>query len=179
MKQLKDNMWPINADISERSNYDFYETNDGKYGIYFSNIDEYGGMKFSSPVQIWANKQQPKLLFQSKKIKFEFQQARSCYYLEKSNIIVLLTPCSRNNDYDLLYILLDLKNNKFAVINAPNFDLEEIDKNEIRYVLNFRYSYDEETKDKISKEDGETFYLNESTWYNIDRLHKACIFVFG
>ena len=174
MRQLKDNIWQIKADISGRSDYDFFETEDGKYAVYFSHIDEYGMMKFVSPIQIWTDKQNPKNLFQSKKLKFEFQYSRSCYYLDKSDIIVLLTPCHRQNQCDLLYVLLDLKKGQFAIINSPNFDLKEIDKYKVQLALNFRYSYDQVTKDKVSKDDGSNINLSELNWHHIDKLDNIC-----
>lgn len=174
MRQLKDNIWQINADISDRSDFEFFETEDGKYCIYFSSIEEYGMMKYVSSVQIWTNRQNPKILFQSKKIKFEFQYSRSCYYLDKSDIIVLLTPCLRQNTYDLFYVLLDLAKAQFSIINAPNFDLNEIDKFEVKLVLNFRYSYDQLTKDKISKGEDSNINLNQLAWHRIDNLENIC-----
>ena len=174
MRQLKDNIWQIKADISGRSDYDFYETDDGKYVVFFSQIDEYGMMKFVSPVQIWTDKLNPKKMFQSQKLNFEFQYSRSCYYLDKSDIIVLLTPCLRQNQFDLLYVLLDLTKGQFAIINSPNFDLKEIDKFKVQLTLNFRYSYDQVTKDKISKDDGLNINLSELTWYHIDKLDNIC-----
>ncbi|MCC6724703.1 MAG: hypothetical protein IT258_09345 [Saprospiraceae bacterium] len=174
MRQLKDNTWQIKAYISGRSDYDFFETEDGRYGIYFSEIVEYGMMKFVSPIQIWTDKQNPKKIFQSKKIKFEFQYSRSCYYLEKSDIIVLLTPCHRQNQYALLYVLLDLTKGQFALINSPNFDLKEIGKFKVQLTLNFRYSYDQVTKDKISKDNGSNINLSELNWHPIDKLDNIC-----
>lgn len=174
MRQIKDNIWQIKADISGRSDYAFFETGDGRYGIYFEHIEEYGMMKFISPIQIWTDKHNPKNIFLSKKIKFEFQFSRSCYYLSKSDIIVLLTPCLRQGQYDLLYVLLDLTKGQFSIVNAPNFDLKEIDKFKAQLALNFRYNYDKVMKDKISKDDGSNINLAELTWHNIDKLDNLC-----
>lgn len=174
MRQLKDNIWQINANISGRSNYEFFETEDGKYGVYFSQIEEYGMMKFVSPVQIWTGKQNPRVLFQSKNLKFEFQDSRSCYYLDTSNIVVLLTPCFRQNQYELLYVLLDLTQGQFAILTTSNFDLKEIDSFKVQLALNFRYSYNQTTKDKISKDDGSNVELTELTWHHIDKLDNIC-----
>lgn len=179
MRQLKDNIWKIKADISGRSDYDFFETEDEKYGVYFSQIDEYGMMKFVSPVQIWTDKQNPKNLFQSNKLKFEFQYSRSCYYLDKSDIIVLLTPCLRKNQYDLLYVLLDLTKGQFAILNSPNFDLKEIDSFKVQLALNFRYSYDQVTKNKISKDDSSNINLRKLTWHHINKLDNIASTVAG
>ena len=108
-------------------------------------------MKFISSVQIWNDKENSRLLFQSRKIKFEYQDNESCYYLDKSDILVLLTPCIHQKYYDLLYVLFDFNKNIFAIINEPNFQLTEIDKNLVRLDTNFRYSYDEQKKSKLLK----------------------------
>jgi len=89
-------MWDIKPNVTGREDYDFFETENEKYGIYFSDIDEYGMMKFVSPVQIWIEKSNPIRIFQSDKIKFEYQFNHSCYYFEKSNTIALLMPCYRD-----------------------------------------------------------------------------------
>lgn len=131
-------------------------------------------MKFVSPIEIWTDRRNPKILFRSKKTKFEFQHSRSCYYLDKSNIIALLTPCLRQNHYDLLYVLIDLTKEQFAIINAPDFDLKELGNNEIKLVLNFRYSYDQAAKDKIAMDDGKIIYLNKLAWHGTDILDNKC-----
>jgi hypothetical protein len=174
MRQLKDNIWKIKADISGRWDYDFFETEDGKYAVYFSKIDEYGTMKFISPVQILSDKENPKNLFHSKKIGFEYQHSRSCYYLEKSDILVLLTPCLRQNHYDLLYVLLDLTKGCFAIMKSPDFDLKEIGSFKVQLVLNFRYSYDQATKDQISNNEGLSIDLKALSWHIIDELDNIC-----
>ena len=48
MKSLKNQIWNIQAQTKGRTDFDFYVTNNNEYGIYFSNIDEYGMMKFFS-----------------------------------------------------------------------------------------------------------------------------------
>jgi len=52
-------IWNI-SDARDQPGQSFYETPGGKYGIGFYNIDEYGMMKFFSPVRIWTNKLEPK-----------------------------------------------------------------------------------------------------------------------
>lgn len=79
MTRATDHIWQIKANTKVRSDFDFFESDDKKYGIYYSNIDEYGMMKFVSPVQIWTDKENPRLLFQSTHIKFEYQNSQSCY----------------------------------------------------------------------------------------------------
>src|SRR5579862_8006923 len=107
MKQTKNHLWNISADTAGRTNYDFFVTDNDEYAICFSDIDEYGMMKFVSPVQIWANQSNPALVFHHPGIRFEYQQDESCYYLKQSGIVVLLTPCSRGAHFNLLYVLFD------------------------------------------------------------------------
>ena len=177
MTSSSKNIWQIQADTKGRSDFDFFVTHDDKYGIYFSNIDEYGMMKFVSPVQIWTDKEKPRLLFQSSKIQFEYQQGESCYYLDKSDVIVLLTPCVHEKYFDLPYVLLDFNKSSFALINAPNFRLTEADKGTIRQDIDFRYSYDENIKLKISTDDRKLIDLKSLEWYDIKLIDKACSFV--
>jgi hypothetical protein len=176
MIQSKGNIWPIQADTTGRDDFDFFITANGKYGIYYSDIDEYGMMKFVSPVQIWTDKENPRLLFQSKELQFEYQHGSSCYWLDKSDILVLLAPCPHQTHSDLLYILVDFNRKVFSTINAPNFRLTEIDKNLVRLDLDFRYSYDEDTKEKISKDNGRLIELNLLKWYDIKEI-DTCNFV--
>jgi hypothetical protein len=154
--------------------YDLFVTNDNRYSIKFSEIEEYGMLKFISSVQIRNDKQNQQLLFQSRKIKFEYQNGESCYYLDKSDIVILLTPCTCQKYFDLLYVLFDFNKNVFTTINVPNFRLTEIDKNLVKLEINFRYSYDENVKDQILQDDGKLIDLTKLTWYNIDEIDKAC-----
>ena len=174
MKSSKSQLWNIKAEIQGRNDFDFYVTNNNAYAIYFSNIDEYGIMKFVSPVQIWSNEENPRLLFDNNKIKFEFQYSESCYYLDKSDIIVLLTPCQRHDFFDLLYVLLDFNKEEFAIINAPNFILAEIQKGIVRFDIHFRYVYDEITKANVLKENGKLVHLSDLKWRNLRELDNIC-----
>ena len=174
MEHTSEDIWKIQADIKGRSNFDFFATPSGKYNIYFSNIDEYGMLKFVSPIQIWTDKESPKLIFKSNKIQFEYQYDESCYYLEKSDILVLMTPCYRKEYYDLLYVLLDFNKNSFTIINAPNFRLVELDRNLVQLDLKFRYSYDEQTEKQISKENGLQIDLTKSQWFAMEYLDNVC-----
>jgi hypothetical protein len=177
MTQSSNDIWQIKADTNGRSDFDFFVTPDDKYSIYFSSIDEYGMMKFVSPVQIWTDKENPRLIFQSGKIKFEYQHGDSCYYLDKSDIIILLTPCVHEKYIDLFYVLFDFNKNRFAIINAPNFRLTEIDQGIIRQDVDFRYSYDDDTKIKISLDDGKLIDLSSLEWHSIKFIDKVCSFV--
>ena len=154
MTQSSNEIWQIQADTKGRTNFDFFATSNNKYAVYFSKFDEYGMLKFVSSVQIWTDKENPRLLFQSQQIKFEYQNGESCYYLDKSDILVLLTPCIHQKYFDLLYVLFDFNKNVFATINAPNFLLTEIDRNLIRLDIHFRYSYNEQIKKQILQDDG-------------------------
>ena len=170
MKQAPDQIWRINADTINRGDYDFFVSDDGKYGVCFSNINEYGQMLFISNVQIWTDRLNPKLLFESGRISFEYQFSRSCYYFEKSGFVVLMTPNLGHLPFKLVYVILDFSRMKFAMIDAPNFDLIETDKERIKLKLNFRYYYDKELENQISKEDGLEIDLAHSTWHELDQL---------
>jgi hypothetical protein len=174
MMQSSKEIWQIQADTKGRNDFDFFVTTDNKYGVYFSEIDEYGMMKFVSPVQIWTDRETPRLLFQSRQIKFEYQHGESCYYLEKSDILVLLTPCIHEKYFDLLYILFAFNKKSFSIINAPNFRLTEIDKGVIRQDTEFRYNYDEDVKVQISQDNGKLIDLNLLEWQEIKHIDKTC-----
>ena len=177
MNQSSINIWQIQADTKGREDYDFFVTPDERYIVYFSNIDEYGMMKFISPVQIWIDKESPRLLFQSRNIKFEYQHSDTCYYLDKSDVLVLLTPCIHEKYFDLLYVLLDFNKDAFAIINAPNFRLTEIDKGYVRLDVDFRYSYDEHIQKHISQDNGKLIELELLEWHNLKNLDTACSLV--
>ena len=170
MIRSTDHIWQIKANTKGRSDFDFFESDNKKYGIYYSNIDEYGMMKFVSPVQIWTDKENPRLLFQSTHIKFEYQNSQSCYYLELSDIVVLLIPRFCKDQFELFYILFDLKVKSFAILNCVNFDLTEISKSEIRLDLNFRYSYDQNFQDQIAKDNGKLLILESLDWNSLNEL---------
>ena len=167
-------MWKIRANVKGRSDFDFFVTLDDKYSIYFSNIDEYGIMKFASPVQIWTDKENPRLLFESNKIHFEYQKGESCYYLNKSDILVLLTPCIRQNSFDLPYVLFDFNRSMFTTINAPNFKLTEIDRNIVQLDIHFRYNYDGQTREKILTDNGRRIDLAQQEWHEVNNIDKVC-----
>ena len=170
MRQSSKDIWQIKADTKGRGDFDFFITSNEKYGIYYSSIDEYGMMKFVSPVQIWTDKENPRLIFQSGQIKFEYQYQESCYYLDKSDILVLMTPCNHQKYFDLPYVLFDFNKNIFTTINAPNFRLTEIGNYLIQLDLNFRYSYDEEIKNQISQDNGKEMDLTKLIWYSLKKL---------
>lgn len=171
-----DKIWDIQANIKGRNDFAFFVTNDEKYGVYFSRFDEYGMLKFVSSIQVWNNKEKPRLLFQSRQIKFEYQYSESCFYLDKSDLLVLLTPCIHKEHYDLLYILFDFNKNIFAIINAPNFRLVEVDRNIIRLNKNFRYIYDDKTERQIANDDEKQIDLTKIQWQDMNNIDKACSF---
>lgn len=174
MIQSLNNIWKIQADVKGRGDFDFFITPNEKYSVYYSNIDEYGMMKFVSPVQIWTDKENPRLLFKSGQIKFEYQESESCYYLEKSDILVLLTPCIHQKYFDLVYVLFDFNKNAFSMINAPNFQLKEVDTGLVCLELRFRYIYDEGTKKHIKGDNGRLVDLNLLEWHDLKNIDKVC-----
>jgi hypothetical protein len=174
MTPSNDKLWNIQADTKGRQDFAFFITSDEKYGIYFSDFNEYGMMKFVSPVQIWTDKQNPKLIFKSNKVQFEYQDNESCYYLDKSDILVLLTPCFRDKYYDLLYVLFDVRQNQFTTINNPNFRLTEIEKNFVRLDSHFRYVYDEEIKQQILVDNKKQIDLTKLAWHDIKHIDNVC-----
>ena len=174
MTPSTDNLWDIQVDTNGRMDFAFFVTPDEKYGIYFSEFNEYGMLKFVSPVQIWIDKQNPKLIFKSNKVQFEYQDNESCYYLGKSDILVLLTPCFHDKYYDLLYVLLDFGQNRFTTINAPNFLLTELEKNVVRLDNHFRYVYEEQTKQQILRDDGKQIDLVKLAWHDIKHIDNVC-----
>ena len=174
MTHSTDNIWNIGADTEGRQNFSFFVTNDEKYGVYFSDINEYGMLKFVSPVQVWTDKRNPKLIYKSNTIRFEFQYNESCYYLDKSNILVLMTPCFRNKYYDLLYVLFDFGPERFATINAPNFLLIELERNLVQLNSQFRYVYDDQTKQEVLKDNGKQIDLAKLPWHDIKNADKLC-----
>jgi hypothetical protein len=164
----------IQSVTNTKGNSDLFITNDNKYSIEFSKIEEYGMMKFVSPVEVWAGIENSILLFRSSKIKFEYQFSQSCYYLDKSDIIVLLTPCIHQDYVNLLYVLFDFNKNIFTTINAPNFLLTEITKSLVRLDLHFRYIYADEIKKKISQDNGKQIDLKSLIWNDIKSIDKVC-----
>jgi len=176
MTSSSDHKLNVQSVIDTKGSYDLFVTDDAKYSIEFSKIEEYGMMKFFSSVSIWKDKEASELLFQSKRIKFEYQDDDSCYYLDKSDIIVLLTPCEHQKYFELLYVLFDFNKNVFATINAPNFRLTEISQGVIRFELDFRYSYDEETQKKIASDNGKLIELKLLDWHDIKHIDKTCKF---
>ncbi|HMC85257.1 MAG TPA: hypothetical protein VKI61_07015, partial [Chitinophagaceae bacterium] len=131
-------------------------------------------MKFVSPVTVWAGKDNPKLLFERNIIKFEYLFSDSCYYLEKSDIIVLMTRCHRLGFFDLLYVLFDFNRDQFALINAPNFKLTETVKGSIRLDIHFRYVYSKHSEEIILKDDGKVIHLDNLAWRNFKHLDEIC-----
>jgi hypothetical protein len=177
MTQSSNDISKIQADTKGRSDYEYFVTPDNKYSIYFSNIDEYGMMKFVSSVQIWTDKENPRLIFQSRKIQFEYQHGESCYYPEKSDVIVLFMPCVHEKYFDLPYVSFDFNKSAFALINAPKFRLTELEKGIIRQDIDFRYFYDEDIKIQISQDDGKILELTSLEWHDIKLIDKAFSFV--
>ncbi len=115
MTQSSNHNFNVKSVTSGQGTSDLFVTDDNKYSIEFLKIEEYGMMKFVSSVQIWDDKEDQQILFQSRQIKFEYQNDESCYYLDKSDILVLLTPCIHQNYYDLLYVLFDFNKNIFSL----------------------------------------------------------------
>ena len=164
----------IQSVTNSKGQSDLFVTSDNKYSIEFSNIEEYGMMKFISPVGVSSNVENSIQLFSSSKIKFEYQFNQSCYYLDKSDIIILLTPCRQTNRLDLLYVLFDFNKKVFATINAPNFQLTELNRYLVRLDLDFRYVYDAEAERKIALDNGKIIDLTELKWYDIKNIDNLC-----
>jgi hypothetical protein len=172
MKKIDQTNWKINEIIEIENNSTFFETDE--YLVQFSNIDEYGMLKFLSPIEIWKNKTNPIKIFENKKILFEYQYDRSCYFLKKSNLIVLLLWFYEpvNNSYKIPYILFDFNKNLFAILNYSNFDLIEKDASTIELKINFRWPYNEETQKIFEKNNKKIINLNQIKWLTFDKLNE-------
>jgi len=164
----------VESVTNQKGNTDLFVTYNNKYSIEFANITEYKMMNFISPVEIWTNTENSIQLFSSSKIKFEYQYTRSCYYLEKSDIIVLITPCYETKYVELLYVLFDFNEKVFTTINATNFDLTELENNIVRLDLHFRYCYDSEVEKQISIDNGKLIDLSKLDWHDITKIDKLC-----
>lgn len=81
-----------------------------------------------------------------------------------------MIPRFRKDQFELFYILFDFKIKSFSILNCVNFDLTEISKNEIRFDLNFRYSYDQNIQDQIAKDNGKLLTLGSLDWNSLNEL---------
>ena len=184
MTQSSEKTWGINSDTKDDKKISFFATENNKYGVYYFDINEYGLFKLVSPVQVWTDIHNPKLVFNSgrlnsgeKHFSFEYQNSSSCYYLELSDILVLLGNCFDQTGFELFYLLFDFNKHLFAILNASNFIPVEIAKDEIRLVIDFRYYYDQDIKDRISKEDGKILNVQTLEWYDINEIHNVCLLI--
>jgi len=182
MTQSSEKIWGINSDKKGDKNISFFSTENNKYGVYYFDINEYGFSKLVSPVQVWSDIHNPKLLFDSgrlqsgqKHFSFEYQNSSSCYYLELSDILVLLGNCFDQTEFELFYILFDFNKYQFAILRTANFIPIELAKDEIRLDIHFRYYYDQDIKEKILKDDGKVLSLKNFEWHDIDEINKVCL----
>ena len=149
-----------------------FETSDGNFLVHFYKIEEYGMMRFCSPVKIWRDKSAPKLVMDSVPIAFEYQFSRSVEYLSGSQVVCLLFPEISNTRIDYINVLIDIAKSEFATIRTLNFDLIEGLGRVIQLKLNPRYSYSEEELRQLSKREGERIELNKLDWMPLSKLGR-------
>jgi hypothetical protein len=174
MKELKDNYWNTGKDYSkDDKKFCFFETDDFKYIIIYDDIGEYGILNFVSSMEIWQEKEKPELIFKSEKRIFAFQFDRSCYYLEKTGLFVLLTICIPS--YQMCYMIMDIKKGLFAKIDCINYNLCEDDKGLIHLESNYRYFYPQRSnKEEFEKLHGAIISLQNLNWLSLNDMTNYC-----
>ncbi|CAN5898427.1 hypothetical protein BH11BAC7_BH11BAC7_18560 [soil metagenome] len=174
MKELESNYWNTgNSYLRNENFFCFWETDDQKYAVVYDNIVEYSLMKFISSIEIWQNKVKPELIFKSENEIFEFQFKRSCYYLEKSGLLVMLTTCIPS--YQMCYMVMDLKQKLFTKIDCINYDLCENNKGTIYLEPNYRYFYPQRNnKEEFEILKGMLFNPQKLIWFSANEFIRYC-----
>jgi hypothetical protein len=173
MKQIKENSWVIEKNASSTVwRTEYFESDNQEYLIFYDDIEEYGIMQCNSSVEIWKNKLNPQLIFKFGARRFECQSDR-CYYLEHSDILVLLTICIPQ--YQMCYMIIDPKEEKFSKVDCINYHLREAEKGEIVLTSNYRYYYpNHSVKEDFEKLNGAKFFLKDLEWVPLSEMTNYC-----
>jgi hypothetical protein len=179
MIQQRENEWNLPVNTMGRSDYSFYESEDGEYCIFYSEIGEYESGKYASPVQIWTDKSQPRIVYDSGRVPFEYQFNESCYYLPLSRMPVLLGHCGTDTRFTLRYLLFHFEEALFVTIEYPNFELLQIDANSVELKLKFRHYYSSDEKKRIALSDKKLIDLPSLNWKNIKEIKSLGLMLKG
>jgi hypothetical protein len=167
----------LDVKIVNQTRTDTQYTPDRRYKIVFSDIGEYGMAKFVGSVKILENRND-NLLFNSKdfNVFFEYQYDRSAYCATHSNLFLFLKPCVKTDRTraEVPYVVLDIDNKRFSLLNYPNYDFIEIDNRKFKLETHFRYGYEDNRKQEIAKHHGQVIDLDTIEWRDFDELSRVC-----
>ena len=170
MKHSPGSDWNLIDSASTSAERTVFVSSDECFAVHFYDINEYGMLKFASPIRIWKDKSKPSILFDSAKIAFEYQFDRSIGYLPNYKILCLLFPKISNTRIDIINVLIDLPNASYATLDVFNYDISENSLGEVVLLFKPRYVLNSEELALASCRDGEVLNLRFLNWTSLRRM---------
>lgn len=160
----------------------FQEVGDGKYGVYFYNIDEARMCDYYARVAIFQNRTHPLLLVHSQtvwiKLNSVFDGAVSVRYLEAPDCLLFRIPAYAAHSPKPVqpFLLLNLTNRLFAFIawddSSGYYGLQALDQTRLQVI---EVQPKELARWQGCLRTGEIISLRELPWYSLDEFDAAYV----
>ncbi|HVV55488.1 MAG TPA: hypothetical protein VHC47_09195 [Mucilaginibacter sp.] len=150
--------------------YSIYEGDNPDFAFYFSQIEEWGILKFCTKLQIFKNKTAPERIYDSKSVWFLFDSSEPMDFILDWTFEKLV--CFRqlinkgNNHYSYPFVIINLSSLTYAVIDDDS--LKTLRREDANSITGIKTTIDKITKDE--KEVFENFRLDELEWVSLSKL---------
>jgi len=158
----------------------FQEVGDGKYGVYFYNLDEARMSDYYARVAIFQNQTHPVLLVQSQTVWIKLNSvvdgAVSVRYLEAPDCLLFRIPAyaAHSPKHVQPFLLLNLSNRLFAFIawddSSGYYSFQALDQTHLQ-VVEVQSEYLARWKGRLRTD--EIISLPELPWYSLDEFDAA------
>jgi len=155
--------------------YSIYEGDNSEFAFYFSQIEEWGLMKYCTKLQIYTNKLSPEKVYDSGSVWFLFDISNEVNFTETGFIFdwtLEKLVCFRqlinkgNNNYSYPFIIINLSNLTYAVIDDKL--LNTLKKDNSISVTGVKIVIDKNTKEENKV--FENFKFEEIKWDTLTSL---------
>ena len=146
--------------------HSIYESDNCDFAFYFSQIEEWGLMKYCTKLQIYKDKSAPQKIYDSKSVWFLFDTSDYIYDWTSEKLVCFVQLISKgNNKYSYPFIIINLDNLKYASLK-DNF--ETLTKNTDNTITGMETIIDNNTK--TEKKRIENIKLDELKWMPLNQL---------
>lgn len=157
----------------------FQEVGDGRYGVYFYNIDEVRMMDYyAKGVAIFENRTHPVLLVHSQKVWVSLKGSESVRYLEAPDCLLFRIPAyaEHSSKPNQPFLLLNLSRRLFAFIawddSSGYYSLQALDQTRLQVVELYPK---ELARWKGRLRTNEIISLSNLLWYSLDEFDAAYV----
>lgn len=121
----KDWKIPVSNSMYDAPYFVVYESNDERFAFYFSNIGEWGLLKYCSNLEIFKNKNSPEKIYDSGKFAFLFNPFNEVDFIfdwSNENLLCIRQLINKgNNQYSYPFTIINLEQLVYTYIPPEDF----------------------------------------------------------